>query len=570
MKGVVAGLCLLLLLPFAYGKVNLSEGNRLLPLASLYSPLNVGNAHALSLYLDSQATEAQFHSGPWQSLTITNTQQKTGLWYLTQADARQVSPLLVRSGDKLTPLAGKTFIWPMATHVYLLTLGPNETKQLLVQHDNSPTQLWSAAWWQDWQDTASACGYLLIGALSGLCLMHLALCLLQGGRCGDLLLLQALNITFLINNIWVADKHLSFFINLPLPLLAFSLVLLFNQAEPHLAKTMSERALLSVRLFLCACLALAITSLFFVNSTWYDAMLFILLFSIVSLTGLLLHGMKQHFQPHYLPLIGICLCLASMTVTQYQLTLVTERLYLYLPLLALNLLALTLTMLNSAPQRQARLSRDNMSPAEALSNNRLRYETLVQQLAELQINYKLLLEKNAIDFLTGLKNRQFFNEKYHRELTQSMREQQALSLIIIDIDFFKKVNDKYGHQTGDEVLQAVAKRFYAVLKRPADSICRYGGEEFAVLLPNTELQGAAHVAELIRKSVKSKPILTNQGEIHVTVSQGIASMVHSAETPTDKLLNSADKALYQAKNLGRDRIELAPTKPYIVTAGRQS
>jgi diguanylate cyclase (GGDEF)-like protein len=159
-----------------------------------------------------------------------------------------------------------------------------------------------------------------------------------------------------------------------------------------------------------------------------------------------------------------------------------------------------------------------------------------------------------LDGLTEVANRRCFDEYLEREWKRQAREQQNLSLILCDIDYFKRYNDYYGHQAGDACLQQVAQSIKATLQRPADLVARYGGEEFAIILPNTPPEGALHVAELIRSNVKQLQIVHAQSQVsaYVTLSLGITSQIPNPKLAMDSLINLADKALYIAKEKGRN------------------
>lgn len=178
---------------------------------------------------------------------------------------------------------------------------------------------------------------------------------------------------------------------------------------------------------------------------------------------------------------------------------------------------------------------------------------LYQQLEQANLELQRLA---CLDGLTQLANRRRFDEYFNVEWWRMMREQTPLSLILCDIDFFKAYNDTYGHIAGDNCLQQVATAITTAVKRPADLVARYGGEEFAVILPNTDVQGAIHVAEKIRSQVKALEIVHINSSIspHITLSLGVATTVPSHESNPTILLAMADKALYKAKELGRNKV----------------
>ncbi|MEB3338835.1 MAG: diguanylate cyclase [Leptolyngbyaceae bacterium] len=162
----------------------------------------------------------------------------------------------------------------------------------------------------------------------------------------------------------------------------------------------------------------------------------------------------------------------------------------------------------------------------------------------------------SLDGLTQVANRRRFDEYLAQEWRRSLREQQPLSLILCDVDYFKAYNDHYGHQGGDCCLQQIAKAMGQVAGRPADLVARYGGEEFAVILPNTEGEGATRVAEAVRDRIQKLQLLHDQSPVsaYVTLSLGISSVVPTPDLSPEDLIAAADRALYQAKKQGRDRI----------------
>lgn len=160
------------------------------------------------------------------------------------------------------------------------------------------------------------------------------------------------------------------------------------------------------------------------------------------------------------------------------------------------------------------------------------------------------------DALTGANNRRFLIKYLPREMTRSRRYGHALSLVMFDVDFFKAVNDTYGHDAGDDVLRQVVSRATSVLRGGSDWIARTGGEEFVALLPETALAGGVTVGEKIRRAISSTPLATRAGPIPVTVSVGVSSMEPGAPSDSldaDDLLQIADRALYASKQNGRNR-----------------
>jgi len=180
---------------------------------------------------------------------------------------------------------------------------------------------------------------------------------------------------------------------------------------------------------------------------------------------------------------------------------------------------------------------------------------------ELQVTLRELEDKNheleqlnMEDALTGVKNRRFFDKKLIMELRRSRREQTPLSIIMLDIDRFKSVNDNYGHLTGDQVIRAVADTIKQHLKRPLDEVARYGGEEFVILLPNTPHDGTLEIADRIRKAIETNQINVAGTFINVTVSAGTYTAVTDDINNPELFTHNADKALYYAKQNGRNQV----------------
>jgi diguanylate cyclase (GGDEF)-like protein len=165
------------------------------------------------------------------------------------------------------------------------------------------------------------------------------------------------------------------------------------------------------------------------------------------------------------------------------------------------------------------------------------------------------------DSLTGLCNRRRFDEVLDTEWRRAQRSGDSIGLLMIDVDHFKKYNDKFGHQTGDEVLAAIAGCIAANTRRAAEVSARFGGEEFAILLPGASAQYALETAERIRTAVLALPAAADAPGVTPTVSIGVA-VVRPGTSPAD-LIKAADKALYEAKASGRNRTVQAP-----VTADR--
>lgn len=159
------------------------------------------------------------------------------------------------------------------------------------------------------------------------------------------------------------------------------------------------------------------------------------------------------------------------------------------------------------------------------------------------------------DHLTGVYNRRYINEKLPIDLINAAFSKQSLGIIMADIDFFKKVNDTYGHLTGDAVLKSFAETLAANITRESDWVARYGGEEFFVCLPGAELKRTIEIAEKMRKAVENQSIIVGAHEINITASFGVCSMKVTEGLTLETLVQCADQRLYEAKSNGRNRVE---------------
>lgn len=181
---------------------------------------------------------------------------------------------------------------------------------------------------------------------------------------------------------------------------------------------------------------------------------------------------------------------------------------------------------------------------------------LEEQNQELKAKTELLEKLAKIDSLTGISNRRHFDEMLEVEWSRGLRNSSPLSLIVADIDYFKKFNDYYGHVDGDKCLCAVAQCLSSLLQRPTDMMARYGGEEFVAILPVTDVKGAALLAENWRAGVDELFIRHKKSDVadHVTLSVGYATMVPARELVPYYLVGIADEMMYRAKDSGRNRV----------------
>jgi diguanylate cyclase (GGDEF)-like protein len=180
--------------------------------------------------------------------------------------------------------------------------------------------------------------------------------------------------------------------------------------------------------------------------------------------------------------------------------------------------------------------------------------------AELRRAYESIKELSIRDQLTGCFNRLFLNEQFPKEIDRVLRYKRPLSVIMADIDHFKKVNDNFGHQTGDKVLAEIGRIIIGSTRDKIDWAFRFGGEEFVILIPETDLGGATIVAEKLRRNIAEAVINTTSGPLSVTASFGVSgfgSPPTKSEVSMTEMMNEVDKLLYQAKEAGRNRVVAA-------------
>jgi two-component system cell cycle response regulator len=193
-----------------------------------------------------------------------------------------------------------------------------------------------------------------------------------------------------------------------------------------------------------------------------------------------------------------------------------------------------------------------------------RLASIISICLETVINSERLRQIGLTDSLTNISNRRYVEKRTLEEITRARRQEYTIACLYLDLDFFKHINDQYGHQCGDEVLKEVAKRIKAEL-RLSDTLGRFGGEEFVAILVNTDLTNAILVAQRIRHSIANHPIVisSDEGSCSITISIGVAQLKPQANHGDVKelaysLLSEADHALYQAKEQGRNRVCAAP------------
>jgi diguanylate cyclase (GGDEF)-like protein len=177
----------------------------------------------------------------------------------------------------------------------------------------------------------------------------------------------------------------------------------------------------------------------------------------------------------------------------------------------------------------------------------------LDNLQQLRAHVEELTQLVSLDSLTGLFNRRHFTDTLPAVLERTRRSLRPACLILVDIDHFKNINDTWGHSVGDLALKHAA-RILQQQVRIVDTVCRYGGEEFAIILPDTELRQASNVAERIRSNIAETPLIVDTGDLSFTASLGIEVYQPNISTSAEALIDAADKFLYQAKHAGRNRV----------------
>jgi len=217
--------------------------------------------------------------------------------------------------------------------------------------------------------------------------------------------------------------------------------------------------------------------------------------------------------------------------------------------------------MNYAIERMHHLEKIHQSEVSLQQVNQELTQQVENHISEIEhrdLVVKKLFLLAKIDKVTGIANRHHLEDFLQREWNNAIRNQLSISIIMIDIDFFKLYNDTYGHQAGDLCLRQVSQAIKNTIKRPKDLVARYGGEEFIVILSDINLDGTMMVAENIRSEIKalSIPHQTSKMSNYLTVSLGVSQSIPQLNSSASSLIVAADKALYLAKEKGRDQVEM--------------
>jgi diguanylate cyclase (GGDEF)-like protein len=220
----------------------------------------------------------------------------------------------------------------------------------------------------------------------------------------------------------------------------------------------------------------------------------------------------------------------------------------------------------SANREALRAGANECMPAEPGGEEFWAHLTTARRIVSLAGSLQLALMDNrvlsTVDELTGSGSRRFFEQEFPREVERARQLRRPLALVMCDIDHFKQVNDRFGHQAGDEVLSEFGRRLSGGLRLGRDWLARIGGEEFAIVLPDTSGQEARGIAERLRQQIMATPFLTTSASIPVTASFGVCGLSPSQRRTPDvaDLIEAADQAMYASKHAGRNRVTEAQEK----------
>ena len=249
---------------------------------------------------------------------------------------------------------------------------------------------------------------------------------------------------------------------------------------------------------------------------------------------------KLSFLLYFLPALGLPI---------FQCLLQGDRFHLYIAIFGIVYLYVIITLFDwhyDVLSEAINLRLTNHELVISLTNSNRQMEAVNKRLEAI----------STVDSLTNLANRRYFDDALQRELLRAQRNKMPISLILLDIDFFKQYNDEYGHVAGDNCLRLISTVLQENVKRPGDMAARYGGEEFCIIMPETDQKGVVNLAEQLKVEVESLKIPHAKSMIatHVTISMGTATTIPGLQMTTNMLINAADKALYTAKKDGRNRI----------------
>lgn len=317
----------------------------------------------------------------------------------------------------------------------------------------------------------------------------------------------------------------------------------------------ADKILIFIAVFTLGFGALCFIDIYYYQYLSYIALLTYLFFLVfgayavyrrIALSAYYLSSMVLYF-------VGI-IALALLLVDVAPYSLFTRYFYLVGSLAELSIFSFALAYRIKLLQRQNTAYQESQIQAQIEAKNKLEIE-VANRTKELSIANQELARLSKLDGLTGLGNRRLLDDWVTKEYAELNRQKYPCSLILCDIDFFKKYNDHYGHQKGDECLIRVARSIQSCVYQPNDIVIRYGGEEFLILLPDTDKLGASNVAARIVSVINDLNIEHVESDIarHVTLSLGVASTNRNTTMNIEELISKADKRLYKAKQMGRNQ-----------------
>lgn len=235
----------------------------------------------------------------------------------------------------------------------------------------------------------------------------------------------------------------------------------------------------------------------------------------------------------------------------------TNLLYL---MFALTLLSLFVAVRSHRARELQRDTNQKALSAAQQTNQQLQQQIEAHRIDLHQLNERLQHLSDS-DHLTGIRNRRFLEQRLTQEWTRCGRYAHPLALLLIDIDYFRQINDRHGHAAGDACLQQVAQLIHDGLRWPSDLAARFDGEEFCLLLPETDREGAGAVAERIRSFIAAATITSGEQRFQISVSIGVYVAIPDQDLPTDLFIRSADAALSQSRQQGRNRVTVTGSQP---------
>lgn len=209
--------------------------------------------------------------------------------------------------------------------------------------------------------------------------------------------------------------------------------------------------------------------------------------------------------------------------------------------------------LNGTFVNDERIEQHTLEPDDQIRIGNHIFKFLSSDQVEIQY-HEAVYEMMTVDALTQTYNRRYFEDAFRREVQRAVRHQRPIALLVIDVDFFKRINDRFGHLVGDEVLRAIGQRF-SERTRGDEVLARIGGEEFATALPEVSLENAVKLAEELHDAIGDRPFSTSRGQVKATVSIGVAHFDGRSAISSGELIDRADKKLYEAKHSGRNQVK---------------